>query len=191
MRGEQLPPVQFGYHATRRDIPGDRIVAPAKHRKAKEFQSSSPDDTYFTPVPDGNPVGHEPTTAEDAEGMAWGWLQEMRPGTGRGRVHLTEPDPEQYRDKAATFMGARTTPSQRVISTSWTPTPVTKDGHVEGTLPHINWHQFGAPNWVSHWNASGADITFDSLNNHTAKFPGTEEPPAPARQQTKQTETLF
>ena len=35
-----------------------------------------------------------------------------------------------------------------VTRTHWTPPPAQGTSGVQGTLPNINWQQFGAPNWV-------------------------------------------
>lgn len=172
MRGDPVPPVRRGFHATNRDIVGDRILPPSKHGGEKAFDISSDDDTYFTPIPEGPPGNTGPKTSEEAEGSAWSWL-ELMPHRGRDRVHVTEPEPEQFVDNNARWSGARTTPSQRIVDTIWAPPPLREGGHVEATLPHINWHQFNAPNWTSHYvDTDPLDnrpnrVRFDSLNNRS------------------------
>lgn len=88
------------------------------------------------------------------ERAAWDWSAEANVGGNRERVYVTEPKGRQYFDKnvgnrprqSAELVSERVAPSQKIVDTIWGPPPPS-GGHTRMTLPHINWRQFGAPNY--------------------------------------------
>lgn len=167
-------PVQLsrGFHGTKADISG--FLLPSSQTGAEAAGIALPDKTYFTPL----------------EEEAWGYATGTGRGTGRPRVYETSPQGHQELDSnhaatrptvgigknlerpAYTEMTApRTAPSQEIVDTQWTPTPKFLGGWVQGTLPHVNWNQFDAPNWVQ-YNAQGEG--YDDFDQPV-------EPPAPMK----------
>lgn len=154
--GQRLTPVKEGFHATVHTIKGDEILPSSKHGNSIFPNYSSPDDSYFTPIHEteasnelaqhqrGDDYPKEPMGRAQAEDNSWEWAHMIRGssmgGPARARVHLTEPDEEQYADRNGSFLGARVAPKQRIKDTLWGPRP--KEGEsVEMTLPHVNWSQ--------------------------------------------------
>jgi hypothetical protein len=149
-------PLSMGFHGTKADISGD--IKPSASTGADAAGIALTDKTYFTPL----------------EEEAWGYASGTGRGRGRPRVYQTAPVghqsldtnhansrptvpigknlewPESYTEQTA----PRTVDSQKITDTHWTPTPRHKGGWVQGTLPHINWHEFNTPNWVQ-YNAEG------------------------------------
>lgn len=166
-KGYRVPPEHVatrGFHGTDYDF-GDAVLPRSKHGNV-HFDFSGKNDTYFLPA--------QPHL--ETEAWAWASGESRFRGENprsRHRVHITEPEPEQHIDAnlhgkyeptsdRAWRENARVTPSQRIIDTHWAPPPRVwghseysagdphdefSESHVESTLPHVNWRQFGGENY--------------------------------------------
>lgn len=196
-------PLPMGFHGTKAGITGE--IKPASATGAEAAGISETNRTYFTPN----------------EEEAWGYATGTGRGQGRPRVYQTRPIGHQELDvnhvtsrpavpigkdlqtpSAYTEMTApRTVDRQQITDTLWTPTPRFKGGWVQGTLPHVNWHQFDAPNWVQYtakgeayddfgqvmespndktnWNSSKSLSTSNFKNTPLPGFESTTPKPTP------------
>lgn len=166
--------VTKGFHGTKRDI-SDAIVPSNQHGQTPAWSVSDTDSTYFMPSPDEQQVkdagwnwNHRDVDTS-AEVNAWRWSEHKGSSLqGRPRVYVTSPNAEQHFDgnidenPRDALTAARVTPSQTITDTIWGPPP-RAGGHTEMTLPHINWRQFGAPNYTVHVPSMNA--VYDDLGN--------------------------
>lgn len=78
-----------------------------------------------------------------------GWETDIYDAVGLVHGDPDDPDSSEYMQTKVISMAA---PSLRVVGTQWTPPPndiAKKAGRgVEGTLPHVNWKQFGADSYA-------------------------------------------
>lgn len=166
MKGTPVPKnrvVKRGLHGTQYDL---TEVRPSSEHGNRQWDMSSKTTTYFVPSPDqkeydewsAKGAWEAPpelsTLQERAENQAWTWALETLSYKNRPRVYVTEPQGKQFYDRNIRakpqwrdeLISERVAPSQKVVDTIWGP-PAPHDGHTRMTLPHINWKQFGAPNY--------------------------------------------
>jgi hypothetical protein len=158
-KGQEIPKehqAKLGFHGTDYDFTG-KVLPRGKLDHPPHYSISGDDDTYFLPA-DGSPEQNRQN-----EAGAWGWTSPdefaKSAGPDRPRVHLTRPIGPQHIDRNLNYdLGTRSeiktkaavAPEQEIVDTHWGP-PATEAGtHVNQTLPHVNWHQFGGANWTTH-----------------------------------------
>lgn len=187
-KGAPVPPekmVTRGFHGTDYDYEGE-VLPSSKHGKTPHYPDfSGTDDTYFLPA-----------TQPSNERKAWGWsggdgYSDSNDGRGRHRVHVTEPVGEQHIDKNLHYLApqhdeewdtyARVAPKQRIVNTAWAPPPdpnnVPSHGgqtHVTQTLGHVNWNQFGGPNYTVHFGSGHAIHDTPSTSSRSLNSYSTE-----------------
>lgn len=162
----KLAPQKSGWHGTKIDIPvGGRILPPSMTSSQKS-QAGLDDQTYFTP----------------SNYEAWGYATGSQRHIGqRPRVYKTQPRGiqrvDENHEKQRIVVGPdagtrytedtapRTVKSQIVTDVEWTPPPMrdTKNGWVQGTLPEVNWNDWGYPNWVE---STGDGERYDDMGVH-------------------------
>jgi hypothetical protein len=174
-KGQEIPKERRAtkaFHGTNYDYEG--FVLPRGAHGNMHYDISGKQDTYFLPA-DGSP---EQTDKNEQSAWNWSRLSYVPEGTveGRQRVHVTRPIGVQHMDRNLDGVlpprdehlkaQAAVAPAQEILDTRWAP-PATPGTHVEQTLPHINWNQFGgAPNWRTHvaGNDQEAPQTFDQMS---------------------------
>jgi len=176
-----------GFHGGRRDLadasgnPSD-VVSAASERiniSDEETRNHRASPKYFVNYIAANPRTEDRYAADiKAENEAWSWAMDAGPVNGiNGR-------PRVYKGEAMDFEDRPIAPDSNLVETEkvlrriisndnpvpmaagafkvtdtlWTPPP--QPGKtVQGTLPHINWNQFGAPNVQNPEDVSGSSLT--------------------------------
>lgn len=162
-KGFPIPPekrVSRGFHGTNYDFEGS-VLPQSKTGNAHFPGFSGSNDTYFLPAEGGD--------AHNNRKEAWRWAKatynaESKSAPSRFRVHITEPIGEQHIDSnlhghSAPYYPAdygryaRVAPEQKIVDTEWAPPALEDAGHshIDQTFGHVNWNQFGAPNFVTHF----------------------------------------
>lgn len=184
-------PHEFGFHGTHRDIPGGKILPPNVHGGVKKYDETDADWTYFAP----------------REDQAWAHATESGDPNdtsgGRPRVYVTKPIGQQFYDKSLPMDGTRShfvdilgeddqkasqakaVKSQEIVGELWGPQPP-RNAVTEMGLPHVNWRQFGVPNWRviggrTKANPHGGGIVDDAGEVSHWGTLGKEEPVTPSR----------
>jgi len=146
---------KLGFHGTNYDYEGE--VLPRGKTRNMHYAISGEDDTYFLPADSPDPAQN---TANEVGAWNWsgGGYWESEGVESRRRVHVTQPVGTQHLDNNINGMLPRSNselktmaavaPSQKIQDTHWGP-PATEGTSVTQTLPHVNWNQFGAPNWTT------------------------------------------
>ena len=185
-------PVRSGYHGTTRGLQGDELRPDIGREQPRHGISSRAHVNWFT-----SPTGENPQAAERT---AWDWASPSAPPTqaelsrdpsaGRPRVHETYAsgrvgaDPNLEESNRGIMAQSVPTPmaasSAQVTNTRWTPPPSEEaqaaGRGVQGTIPEINWNQFGAPNTGNPEDTDGAH-TMDDMGHSRARKRAAQEPP--------------
>lgn len=168
-----------GVHATMANLQeGDTILSADKRLGNTNSSKTDSSKTYFAPPGDEQFAWDFIEKAEDDQ-------QYLGKSPGRPRLLRTAPSQDQQLDpnyvrpalrkhldsarergsatpirdaiNAVKATAPRTSTSQKVVGVEWAPRP--RPGqHVESTLPHINWTQFGGENYRV-WGSDGGYST--------------------------------
>lgn len=168
----EVPEMEHGFHGTVFDVEGTVLATADRPDSKKNFdESPSYFVNYWTPNPlarlyrdgladpENNPGQPMEGLRADAEKEAWNWAE-------KSSVYPNDHRPRVYEGRAVTAMDRpvgldsglpadinmgvehilpMAAGAFEVTDTHWIP-PGQPGKAVQGTLPHVNWNQFGAPN---------------------------------------------
>ena len=163
---ENLSEDQFrtGYHGSPHDLIGTHID-PEIGSSRKTWEMSSTQHVNYQAANLGMEGKELAASHHRAEALAWGWAitKQTRPErANRSRVYKGVAEGsiggDQNLDEYPRnwYQAGRPPPNApamaadrfRVTDTVWTPPPERGEQGVQGTIPNVNWNQFGAPNSV-------------------------------------------
>jgi hypothetical protein len=123
------------YHGTKANIESEVLPPTVTGNYRSEGGRMFPDVTFFSVD----------------EKLAWDMATRANQKVaGRPRVYTTQPVGETTTDPVGPTIGPRKSfaaPKQKITDVNWIPTPPEGSTGVQGTLPEVDWTQYGGSNY--------------------------------------------